>query len=323
MALAGSAEDSRIRALRPSKERVDPWRPLGVLVEQERGPRGEVEPVLTVFLAGSECPFTCAFCDLWRHTLDQPTPPGALPSQLRLALGDEAVRSASPRRIKLYNASNFFEPRAVPPQDLPVLADLLLPFTGVTVESHPRLVGDECFEFAERIPGRLEVAMGLETIHPNALPRLNKHASLDDFAGAAGRLRRADIGVRAFVLVGAPFVPEEEGVAWAVRSAAWALDRGAELVALIPVRGGNKELERLAASGEFSPPTLTQLEAALDGALHLGRGVVLADLWDTAHLPGCPACRPSRIERLARMNRTGRIQAAVRCDACAGRETIR
>jgi radical SAM enzyme (TIGR01210 family) len=316
-----SAETARIRARRPPTKRVDPWRPQGVLVEEERGPGGEVEPVLTVFLTGSECPFTCVFCDLWRHTLDEPTPAGALPAQLRQALADETVRRTSPRRIKLYNASNFFEPRAVPPPDLPVLADLLRPFTGVTVESHPRLVGDACFEFAARIPGRLEVAMGLETIHAEALPRLNKQASLADFAAAAGRLRQADIGVRAFVLVGAPFVPAEEGVAWAVRSVAWAFEQGADVVALIPVRGGNGELERLAASGEFTPPTLRDLEAALEGALRLGDGVVVADLWDAARLPGCPACRPSRIARLARMSRTGRLENAVCCDSCAARET--
>jgi len=290
---------------------------VGVLVEEERGPGGEVEPVLTVFLAGSECPFTCAFCDLWRYTIDQPTPPGALPTQLRLALADESVRRANPRRIKLYNASNFFEPRAVPPADLLVLADLLGPFAGVTVESHPRLVGDACFEFAARIPGRLEVAMGLETIHPEALPRLNKQASLADFSAAAGALRRAGIGVRAFVLVGTPFVPSEDGVAWAVRSAAWALEQGASVVALIPVRGDNGELERLAEAGDFTPPTLRVLEAALEGALRLGQGVVVADLWDALRLPGCAACRTSRIERLARMSRSGRVETSVSCGACA------
>jgi archaeosine synthase beta-subunit len=322
VALGEEAEASRIRALRPARERVDPWRPLDVLVEQERSAAGEVEPVLTVFLAGSECPFTCAFCDLWRHTLEQPTPPGALPSQLRLALTDERVRRASPRRIKLYNASNFFEPGAVPSSDLPVLAELLRPFSGVSVESHPRLIGDACFEFARRIPGRLEVAMGLETIHPRALPRLNKQASLDDFAAAADRLRRAHIGVRAFVLVGSPFVPAEEGVAWAVRSAAWALEQGADVVALIPVRGGNGELERLAAAGDFTPPTLRDLEQAFEGALALGQGVVIADLWDAARLPGCPACGPARIERLASMSLSGRFEAAAGCDACAGGEAV-
>jgi radical SAM enzyme (TIGR01210 family) len=318
--LDASAQTSRIRALRSAKARVDPWRPLGILVEEERVCGGALESVATVFLAGSECPFTCVFCDLWRHTLEGPTPEGALPAQLRLALEDDAVRRARPRRIKLYNASNFFDPRAVPPADLPVLAELLRPFDGVTVECHPSLVGDACFEFALRLAGRLEVAMGLETIHPEALARLNKRVRPDDFADAAARLARADIDVRAFVLVGAPFVPAQEGARWAVASTAFAIEQGAGVVALVPVRGGNGELERLAAAGEFSPPTLRDLEAVLEAAWRPAGSVVIADLWDAARLPACRACAAPRIERLARINRTGRLEPSVRCDACLGRE---
>jgi hypothetical protein len=164
--------------------------------------------------------------------------------------------------------------------------------------------------------------MGLETIHPGAWPRLGKQAGPDDFAAACSRLCRAGIGVRAFVLVGAPHVPAEENVAWAVRSAAWAFDRGADVVALIPVRGGNGELERLAASGEFTPPDVRDLEAALEGALRLERGVVVADLWDAERLAGCAACRPARIERLARMNETGRLEDPMRCGPCADVERV-
>ena len=319
----GSTEDaSRIRALRAPKERFDPFRPLGTVVEQERLSGGELESVVTVFLAGSECPFTCVFCDLWRYTLDTPTPPGALPAQLRVALADEAVQRARPRRIKLYNASNFFDPRAVPPEDLPVLADLLRPFAGVTVECHPLLVGDGCVAFADLLEGRLEVAMGLETAHKGALARLNKGVSLDDFARAAALLRRAQVGLRAFVLVGTPFVPRAEGIAWAVRSVAHAHGEGAARVALIPVRGGNGELERLAAAGDFHPPTLRDLEAAFEDALRLGTGIVVADLWDAERLPACASCRASRLERLASMNRTGRTLPRVSCAACGEGERL-
>jgi radical SAM enzyme (TIGR01210 family) len=287
-----------------------------VLLEEERGSGGALESVLTVFLAGSECPFTCVFCDLWRHTLEGPTPRGALPAQLERALAAEEVRRVQPRRVKLYNASNFFDPRAVPPEDLPALAKLLEGFEGVTVECHPRLVGDGCIAFADRLTGRLEVAMGLETVHPKALARLNKEMSLDEFDVAVGRLERARIDVRAFVLVGTPFIEPREQAVWAARSASYALDRGVRVAALIPVRGGNGELERLAAAGDFTAPRLPDLEEALDAAHAAGPGIVLADLWDVGQLPACAACQDPRVERLRALNRAGPPQPPVECTTC-------
>lgn len=315
MALTG--EDRRIRALRPPKEAIDPFRPLGVVVEPERRPDGALEQAMTVFLAGAECPFTCVFCDLWRRTLDGPTPPGALPRQLRRALAG-LEPTATRRRLKLYNASNFFEPRAVPPQDLEALAALAAPFAGVTVESHPRLTGRRCREFAGSLDGRLEVAIGLETVHPGALPLLNKKVTVGDFDRAAERLRAWDVDLRAFVLLGTPFVPFAEQVEWTVRSVEHALARGAAAVAIIPVRGGNGELERLAARGEFAPPRLDELETALDECLGLGPGVVTADLWDIERLAHCPGCRTARLERLRRLNLTGRPEPRIDCAACSG-----
>lgn len=288
---------------------------MGYGWENERTRDGELLPVLTVFLAGAECPFTCIYCDLWRNTLDGPTPPGALPAQLRIAL-----QAASPlpakAGIKLYNASNFFDARAVPPEDDPALAELLAPFARVTVECHPRLVGPRCFAFANSLAGQLEVAMGLETIHPATLPRLNKGMTLRDFDRAAAALAGAGIALRAFVLLSPPFVPPPEAVEWAVRSAAYASERGAAHVSLIPVRGGNGALDTLARSGEFVPPTLVQLEEALERSMEIKGVVATADLWDVERLARCLECFQPRRERLARMNLTGRRELAVPCEEC-------
>jgi len=299
-----------VRSLRGSRRTIDPWRPLGQIWEEERTPDGGSIPALTVFLAGAECPFTCVFCDLWKETLDGPTPPGALPAQLREALA-AAGPIPSPAALKLYNASNFFEPRAVPVEDEDEILTLAAPFARVTVECHPRLIGDRCLRFAERLAGRLEVAMGLETIHPEALPRLNKGLTLEDFDRAAGLLRQAGIGLRAFVLVGCPFVPPEETVDWAVRSAAHAFAQGAERVSLIPVRGGNGALEALG----FTPPRLDQLEEALERCLDLP-GIVTADLWDARRFASCPECADGRLARLDRMNRSGLWEGRGECAVC-------
>lgn len=308
------AADRRIRSLRPPKPAVDPYTAHGSLVEEERRPDGTIERALTVFLAGAECPFTCAFCDLWKWTIDGPTPNGALPMQIERVLG--ALEGPRPERIKLYNASNFFDPRAVPPEDLPAIAALSAPFGGVTVESHVSTVGTRTLEFAQMIPGRLEVAVGLETIHPVAAANLNKRLDLRRFDSAARFLVANAIDLRAFVLLGAPHVPVHESVEWTTRTVAYAAERGASVVSIIPVRGGNGEMERLAAAGLFTPPTLLQLEEALDRCVQLAPTVVTADLWDAERLPACESCRGARIARLQRMNVSGRPEPRVACKVC-------
>ncbi len=309
-----AAADARIRRLRPPKPRVDPYTAHGALVEDERRPDGRRETALTIFLAGAECPFTCSFCDLWRYTIDGPTPPGALAAQVEKVLN--ASGTPLPDRLKLYNASNFFDRRAVPLADRDRLAALAGPFAAVTVESHVNTIGTETLAFARSLRGRLEVAVGLETIHPEASRRLNKRLELPRFDAAARLLAENGIDLRVFVLVGAPHVPAAESVAWTIRTVEYAVTRGASVVAIIPVRGGNGEMERLKSLGEFSPPTLAQLEAALDGCLQFTGCVVTADSWDAEQFAPCDACRLARIERLQRINVRGRAESRVACAVC-------
>jgi hypothetical protein len=308
--------DRRIRGLRGPRPAADPYKAHGSLVEDERRPEGSIERALTVFLTGAECPFTCSFCDLWRWTIDGPTPIGALPAQLMDALNTLDASAPRPDRLKLYNASNFFDRRAVPVADLPRLAELSAPFAGVTVESHASTVGPATREFAQRLGGRLEVAMGLETIHPVAMTQLNKRLDLTQFERSACFLTDNGMDLRVFVLIGAPHVPHEESVDWTVRAVEYAARCGASVVSIIPVRGGNGEMERLAQLGHFTPPTLSQLEEALDRCLPLTGTVVTADLWDVQRLPACEACRVARTERLARLNGGGRAEARVTCAWC-------
>ena len=312
--MSAFAADRRIRSLRPPKPYVDPYAAHGSLLERERRPDGRIEHALTIFLAGAECPFTCSFCDLWRYTIDGPTPNGALVRQLRTVL--ESHAGTSPERLKLYNASNFFDARAVPPDDVPAIAALCSPFGAVTVESHASTVGERTLDFARQIGGRLEVAMGLETIHPTASTLINKRLDLARFDSAARFLEDNGIDLRVFVLLGAPHVPGDESVEWTVRTVEYAVSRGAAVVSIIPVRGGNGEMERLASAGEFTPPTLAQLEHALDTSIGSAGAVVTTDLWDVERLSGCEQCRPARVDRLKRMNLSGRREAAVACATC-------
>jgi radical SAM enzyme (TIGR01210 family) len=329
---SGLTLDRRIRSLRPPKARVDAYAAHGSLFEEERRPGGKIEQTLTVFLTGAECPFTCSFCDLWQWTLDGPTPSGALTRQLESVLearngqardgearGGVTRGGQTPDRLKLYNASNFFDQRAVPAEDVLGIARLAAPFAAITVESHANTIGAKTLEFARRIQGRLEVAVGLETIHPAAAAQLNKRLDLARFDSAARFLSDNGIDLRVFVLLGAPYVPVDETVAWTVRTVGYAVERGASVVSIIPVRGGNGELERLEALGHFTPPTLSQLEESLDLSLQFTSAVVTADLWDVDRLPACEHCRAERVERLRRANVSGRAESRVTCDACGAK----
>ena len=306
--------DQWVRSLRGDKTRPSVDYPIAVSHESERRPGGGLVSSSTVFLAGAECPFSCVFCDLWRQTLDESTRQGSIPRQLQHALTAVDQRSL----IKLYNASNFFDPIAVPIDDETAILDLVAGFARVTVESHPRFVGARCFSFAQRLDGTLEVAMGLETACSDALARLNKKMTLDDFDAAAAALREHEIAIRAFVLLGCPFVAAEEQFEWVCRSVEYAVARGAGVVTVIPVRGGNGTLETLEAAGEWRPVNLEQVEAVGEWAARVSTmdTVVQMDLWDLDRLGRCRACIERRRARLDRLNRGDSRRVSIACSVC-------
>jgi hypothetical protein len=242
-------------------------------------------------------------CDLWQDTLDEPTALGAIPAQITYAL----ERLPPCRQIKLYNSGSFFDPKAIPTQDYPEIARLTASFDRVILECHPALIGKRCLDYRDLISGKMEVAIGLETVHPGALERLNKRFDLNDFRRAAAFLCDHEIDLRVFLLVRPPGLTEVEGIEWAKRSLDVSFDCGAVACTLIPVRAGNGAMEALRASSEWEPPLLSSLEAAQEYGIRLGRGRVFADLWDVEKSKGC-ACNPARIARMVLMNRTQQIQ---------------
>ena len=314
------AEDRAIVSLRPLRNAVDFNRHYAFMCELEHSTDGTIDNVATIFLTNRECPFHCLMCDLWRNTTETSIPVGSVPVQIDVALtelGGEILRSA--RHLKLYNSGNFFDSKAILRADWPAIVERARSFKTVIVENHPKLCGSACLEFRDLLSEhdvQLEIAVGLETVHPDVLPRLNKQMTLDDFARAVHFLVEAGISVRSFVLLRPPFLTEAEGVEWALKSLDFAFDQGVNCCAVIPTRAGNGIMDQLADQGLFEPPELISMESVLERSLTAARGRVFIDLLDARQFATCDACADLRIARLNRMNLSQQLEAPIECERC-------
>jgi len=312
---------SKIRRLRPAKPVRIAGESMGWTSEQEPDGLGGLVSCRTYFLVGSECRFTCSMCDLWKYTLRETnTPLGSLAVQIQSLhnqVSFEEQPAASPEWIKLYNASNFFDPANIHPDEYDSIAKLCNGFQRVVVENHASLLSskktqDSVCRFRDLIDGQLEVAMGLETIDPNGIKWLNKSMSLDQFEQAVEFLIHEEILVRSFVLLQPLGTPIDESVEWAVKSCQQASSWGAQRVSLIPTRKGNGFVESVSNELTWKPPTARQLESAFEALLGSSQAnefgesrssIYTVDLWDWKTLAGtCAACSQLRLDRLERMN---------------------
>ena len=306
--------DQWVLERRGPKTALDPLRPYAAVFEEELDANGALAPTAVVFITNRECPFRCVMCDLWRNTLDETVPPGAIATQIRTAL-----RELPPvRQVKLYNAGSFFDPAAIPPAEDDDIAALVSGFDRVIVEAHPGFLtgayAERCLRFRDRIgPARLEVAIGLETAHPETLARLNKRMTIESFQQATTFLAEHGIDLRVFVLLNPPFLGGDDAIKWAARSVDVAADCGATVCSIIPTRSGNGAMEALAF--DYERPRLPALERVVEYGISTRRLRVFADLWDVEQFFDCE-CSPARRDRLQHINRTQSVPPSVSCERC-------
>ena len=301
--------DQWIVSTRGDKNIVDPRKPYAWLVEKERTPAGIVEDTAIIFLTNRECTFHCLMCDLWKNTTDVSVPSGAIPDQIEWVL--ERIQNV--KHLKLYNSGSFFDGQAIPEEDYPRIASLVSHFETVIVESHPKLIGERCLRFRDMLKPDLHVAIGLETVNPDLLLRLNKKMTLQDFAHSVSFLNLHEILARAFILLRPPFLTEQEGILWAERSLDFAFRVGVECCTIIPVREGNGAMDHLLKQGHFSRPDIRSLETVLEYGIGLNSGRVFADLWDLDLFSSCNKCFENRKNRMNEMNLGQIITDPVNC----------
>ena len=303
-------DDSMIISLRGNKNSVDSKMPYGWLVEKERTSSGKIEETGIIFLTNRECPFHCLMCDLWKNTSDFTVSAGDIPHQIEWAL----EHMAATKHLKLYNSGSFFDIRAIPVEDYALIASLLKNFETVIVESHPKLIDEKCLKFRDILQPELQISMGLETVHPEILSKLNKQMSVKDFADAVSFLSKNEIASRAFILLKPPGLNESEGILWAEKSIDFAFNSGVECCTVIPVRAGNGAMDFLMSKGEFNPPEIHSLEIVLEYGIELRLGRVFADIWDLGLFSKCERCLDKRTSRLIEMNLTQQIVPEVECE---------
>jgi archaeosine synthase beta-subunit len=321
---ANADRDRFVLDRRGPRKPHDPWRYQDLVVEDELTSLGTLAPTATVFLTGRECAWRCVMCDLWQYTTTENTPRGAIPAQIVDARRVLEMRRQAVNRMKLYNASNFFDPHAVPAEDYGAIAAALAELDLVVVESHPALIGDQVDRFLDALYSSkdhprpmLEVAMGLETANSDALKRLNKGVTIDQFAAAAEALRTRGVALRVFVLIAPPFIATTEQDRWLLDSIECARSCGAAVISLIPTRAGNGAMEALAADGLYRPPTLMDIERSFDLALGcVPRTRVFVDVWDLERFSRCGHCFNDRKRRLQTMNLTQQLTARIACVRC-------
>ena len=273
-------------------------------------PKEKIENVATIFLTNRECPFRCLMCDLWKNTTNETVTQGSIPLQIEFALS----QLPSTKHIKLYNSGNFFDSKAIPSQDHDAICQLLGEFDTVLVENHPKLTDKNVLKFRDKLGVNLQIALGLETIHPMILPLLNKQMKLEDFEKALSFLHNNDIPTRAFILLKPPFLDEDEGIYWAERSIDYAFDHGVECCAIIPTRSGNGAMNFLESEGYFQAPSINSLETVQGYGIALNKGRVLADVWDLEEFSTCDLCIETRKDRISDMNLNQEIIPAISCE---------
>ncbi len=303
--------DRWIVSSRGRKNSVDLQKPYLWLVEKERTISGEIEDIAIIFLTNRECPFRCLMCDLWKNTTDESVPVGAISNQIEWALN----HLPDVKHLKLYNSGSFFDGRAIPEEDYIRIASLVSSFETVIVESHPRLINDKCLIFRDMLKPELQIALGLETVHPEILRKLNKQMTLEDFRNSVSYLTQHGILSRAFILLKPPFLSESEGIQWAEHSIDFAFSSGVECCTVIPVRAGNGVMDLLMEKGDFSLPDIHSLETVLEYGISLNVGRVFADVWDLGLFSNCNKCIDQRTSRLTAMNLSQEIKGRIKC-AC-------
>jgi radical SAM enzyme (TIGR01210 family) len=262
-----------------------PSAPLAIFDELELA-AGATRRFRTVMLRGGRCPEHCVFCNL--PSLGEATALSAPRARVQIEAALPA-EGAPPWGIKLYNGSSFFEPRSIEPAAQKLLLERAAACERIVVESRPEFAA-AARSAADRWPGKLEVALGLEVADDAWVIGLGKRTTASAYFAAARELREAGVQVRAFVLLGLPGLTEAAALQLCIRTLEACAARAIKSVSILPTAATTPALQRAHSNGRFQVPGMRALFAAARRAQALGLATRI-DLTFQRPLPGCDVCR--------------------------------
>lgn len=309
-----------LRAARPLEQ--DGWR---YAVRQQRvtmDPRPSAERVLTfVYFRSFGCRYDRAGeCTMCNYAAAERVDSGSIVASVREALAQHEHFDA----LGISPFGNMFDTTEVPAEARNAIFAMAAETDAsiFSCESRPETLSEELIAHAARLLGgkRLFINLGLEAANPWVQAHcVGKSLSNDSFRAATAALRCHGAFPVSNVLLGAPFLTEDEAIESAVGTIAWALRNGSHLCVLFPsnVKGWTLQ-EWLWERDLYRVPSLWSLVEALRRlGPELARSVALS--WYSAspadpHRRGqvsdplrevpttCPLCRDRVIEGLDMFN---------------------
>lgn len=302
-----------VSSFRTDKNPVVLNKPYGFFREFEWVNARQRRSISTLLITNRECPWRCTMCDLWKNTTDAPVGAPEIISQIQFGIS----KLPSSDWIKIYNSGSFFDLKAIPRDAWKPIAKMCHDYSHLIVENHPRLVSNKILEFQSYLKPSLEIAMGLETANEEILKKLNKGFTLTDFRKSCNFLRKANIKIRAFILIAPPWTQSHsQAVNDVISSCKFAEECGIDQISLIPTRGDSGFMKKLQLSGEFIPFHSELIEDAFDGAITSFTNRCHLDTWDLNKFFDCHSCKTERISRIERINQHQSISQRISCSDC-------
>jgi archaeosine synthase beta-subunit len=220
--------------------------------------------------------------------------------------------------VKIFTSGSFFDPREVPPAFLDDVAAL---FAGKVVIAETRteyVAEDVLTSFRENLEAggnaaALYVAMGLETTNDYIRDKcIRKGHTFDDFKDAVETARRADVGIKTYLMMKPPYLTEREALADMKKSIREVIPYSDIISMNLCTIQTRTEVEQYWKQGSYRPPYLwSALDALLSTDHYVQCDPVGGGKRRGPH--NCGECDYEIVDAINEYNRTGNKIHLKRC----------